>query len=348
MGLGRRYDQTNVTPRVTILIAARNEEEYLDFCLESIEKQTYPHDLLQVLILNDRSEDRTADIAQSYSDRLDHFSLIEVKEDRDGLKGKMNVLAQGMDHAIGDIILVTDADCRVPPDWVSSMCRYFSSETGLVGSLTHLKQLDDNRSTVFDHIQALDGLFLQTIASGAAGIGHPVSVLGNNFGFRKSAYDKIGGFRTIGFSLTEDMALLNAINQRTNYQVSYPLLPDCRIESFPPENFSDFFKQRRRWLTGGLKAPLFGWILMGTSFGAHFLILLNLILFISPLILTASMFCVITADYSLVLRITKRYKLRKLIKYFVLFEGFYIVYTLMVALSFLFLQKTKWKDREFD
>ncbi len=346
LGLGKKYPRINHTPAVSILIAARNEEKYLPMCLESLENQRYPRDKMQVILINDRSTDHTRDIAQSFCNRLDNFQLLDISEDRDGLKGKMNALAQALDRANGEIILITDADCRVPQDWVSNFCAYFTDNVGLAGSLTLLNRTNDKES-MFDRIQALDWMFLQTIAAGTAGINLPVSVLGNNFGFRKSVYEKIGGFRDLGFSLTEDMVLLKAIAKKTDYRIIYPLEPGIGIYSYPLLHLSDFFAQRRRWLSGGLKAPLWGWLLMIISFVAHLLLVLNLIIFNWTFSLLISFIVVLLIDLSLVARLSYRFQVNRILKYFPIFEIFYISYTIIFAVSLLLPGRIKWKERTY-
>ncbi len=346
IGLGKKYPRINHTPAVSILIAARNEEKYLPICLESLENQRYPQDKLQVILINDRSTDHTRDIFLSFCNRLDNFQLLDISEDRDGLKGKMNALAQALDRANGEIILITDADCRVPRDWVSNFCVYFTENVGLAGSLTLLKRTNDKES-MFDRVQTLDWLFLQTIAAGTAGINLPVSVLGNNFGFRKSVYEKIGGFKALGFSLTEDMALLKAIAKKTNYQIIYPLEAGIAIQSYPLYHWSDFYTQRRRWLSGGLKAPLWGWALMIISFIAHLLLVLNLITFNWTFSFLISFVIVLLIDLSLLARLGNRFQVNRFLKYFPVFEIFYISYTIIFAVSLLLPGGIKWKERTY-
>jgi cellulose synthase/poly-beta-1,6-N-acetylglucosamine synthase-like glycosyltransferase len=346
IGLLKKYKKTANQPMVSVLIAARNEEKYLSTCLESLKKQNYPEDLLQIIVINDRSTDKTRDIISDYCKQSAIFNLLDIHEDLDGLKGKMNALSQGLDQAIGEIILITDADCRVSSTWISAITAYFTEEVGLVGSFTVLSR-PDNRESTFDHIQTMDWLFLQAIASGTTGIGLPVSVLGNNFGFRKSAYDEIGGFKNLGFSLTEDMVLLKAIISRTKYRAVYPVDRDSRIYSIPLSKVWDFFQQRQRWLYGGLKAPFWGWVLMFISFIAHLVIVLNIIFFnwITPILI--SMVLVLLTDFSFVWRLTRVLYLKNLIKYFPVFEIFYILYTIFFALKLLIPGKIRWKERTY-
>jgi cellulose synthase/poly-beta-1,6-N-acetylglucosamine synthase-like glycosyltransferase len=349
VGLSKKYQRTSHKPKVTVLIAARNEEATISSCLDSLWKQDYPAELLQIIVINDRSSDNTRQIILEHKNRKSILKLIDISQDLNGLMGKMNALAQGIDHADGEIILVTDADCRVPVGWITEMVSYFTEKIGLVGSLTVIAHPENEKTgKIFDNIQTLDWFFLQAIASGTAGIYFPVSVLGNNFGFRKSVYDVIGGFASIGFSLTEDMALLNSIIKKTDYKIAYPLQSGSMIQSLPLNHIRDFFQQRKRWLFGGKKAPLWGWILMFTSFIAHLLIVLNLALtnFTIPVI-TGFAF-IAGVDLSLIWRVVKKSGSKKLIRYFIPFEVFYFFYSLLVALTMILPGKIYWKERSFN
>ena len=142
LGLNRQWPRTTDQPEVTVLVAARNEAENLPACLEHLAVQDYPGDKLQILILNDRSTDRTGEIARAFAARFKFMEVININHDKPGLMGKMNVIAQGMDYARGDIILITDADCEPSPAWISDMTSYFTEETAMVGGLTLLSGTD--------------------------------------------------------------------------------------------------------------------------------------------------------------------------------------------------------------
>jgi cellulose synthase/poly-beta-1,6-N-acetylglucosamine synthase-like glycosyltransferase len=345
-GLTKKYIRNDSKPKTTVLIAARNEENYLLSCLKSLQNQSYPSDLLQIIVLNDRSTDETRQILVDYSKQFPDIEHIDIEDDLNGLKGKMNALDQGIDHAEGEIILITDADCQVPETWVSEMVTHFTGGVGIVGGLTVIKK-SGQKSSFFDHIQTLDWFFLQAIAAGTAGIKLPVSVLGNNFGFTKSAYDQIGGFRQIGFSLTEDMALLNAMVKNTSFEIVYPLKRASMIQSQPLNHFRDFFWQRKRWLAGGLRAPVWGWILMSSSFAAHLLIVINLIMLNLTIPVISGLLLILGIDISLLWRILLTSGLTKLKRYFILFEIFYFIYTIFLALSLFIPGKIYWKGRRF-
>jgi cellulose synthase/poly-beta-1,6-N-acetylglucosamine synthase-like glycosyltransferase len=345
IGLSRKYPRTKIIPKVTILVAARDEQETIAGCLESLSKLSYPTDQLEIYILDDNSSDQTRVIAQIYCQRSAHIRLIEITENRFGLQGKMNALAQGIEHSHGEIILITDADCVVPPDWVTEYVSYFSDDVGLVGGMT-LLTMENMNEPLHHHVQTMDWLYLQSVASGTAGIGRPISILGNNFAFRKKAYNAVGGFSSIGFSLTEDMALLRAIEEKTEWKTAYPLGKSTAIYSRPLDTLNELLQQRRRWSKGGIKTSIWGFTLLSVSFLAHITALLPFLwgLWTYPLYAFLLLFC---ADFLIIFRILKRFNLGWLIYIFPAFELYYILYTIILALMLPLPLKVVWKGRTY-
>jgi cellulose synthase/poly-beta-1,6-N-acetylglucosamine synthase-like glycosyltransferase len=262
------------------------------------------------------------------------------------LIGKMNALSQGIKNSTGEIILVTDADCIVPPGWIKEVVSSFKDNIGLVGGMTLLSQ-GSFQERFYDQIQAVDWIFLQGIAAGSAGIGLPVSVLGNNFAFRREAYEAVGGYEKLGFSLTEDMILLKAIVSTTDWCVIYPLSPVSAIYSKPVKNLKQFYHQRKRWITGGKEAPVWGLFLMVLSMFTHLFVFLQF--FVSTLNVTVllNLGILFLADFIFIYRLLHRFNLKKLLIYFPLYEIYYFSYTLIFAGLMTIPGQIRWKDRSY-
>jgi cellulose synthase/poly-beta-1,6-N-acetylglucosamine synthase-like glycosyltransferase len=341
-GLNKSVKINNRQPSVSILIAARNEEVNLESCLNSIEKLDYPTDKIEVLIINDGSEDKTEAITNSFISRLSHFYLLNIKESRYNLFGKMNALAQGIEKTSGEIILITDADCEVPVNWVTDFVEYFEPDVGMSGGLTLLSKIE-NKENYFSRLQALDWIYLQAVASGSCQLGLPVSILGNNFAFRRKAYEEVGGFEQLGFSLTEDMILLQAIHNSQKWKVVYPLNNQTKIYSKPVNTISGFYNQRKRWVLGGKTTHLWGYFISLVSLFAHiFLVGLFVAGFWKEGLLMTSI--AILSDVSILSRILKRIKRYDLFKMTLLFKLYYIAYTFIFSIVLLSSKKVEWKD----
>lgn len=97
----RSIRKSDWTPRVSVLLAVRNGEQYLRAKLDSILNLDYPSDKLQVFVLSDGSSDSTNAIAQEYSER--GVRLIELPR-----RGKCDALNAGMKAADGEVVFFTD------------------------------------------------------------------------------------------------------------------------------------------------------------------------------------------------------------------------------------------------
>ena len=110
--------------------------------------------------------------------------------------------------------------------------------------------------SLFDSVQDMDFIYLLTVAGGAINLGKPLSAIGNNMSYRKSAYQQTGGYANIPFSVTEDFQLLMAINKIPGGKIIYPADKNGVVTSEPCPNIKTLILQKRRWAVGGLKSTL--------------------------------------------------------------------------------------------
>ncbi|HEY8715898.1 MAG TPA: glycosyltransferase, partial [Candidatus Acidoferrum sp.] len=103
-----------LAPRVSLIFAARDEEEKLPAALETLGRIDYPE--LEIIGVNDRSEDATGKILDEFAATHPRFRAIHVAELPDGWLGKPHALQKGYEAASGDWLLFTDADVRFRPD----------------------------------------------------------------------------------------------------------------------------------------------------------------------------------------------------------------------------------------
>lgn len=240
-----RGDNPSFRPAVSIIIAARNEEAALPGCLDALSRLRYPSGLLEIIVVNDGSTDRTESILQAAMQRIPHLRTVRAGQDG-ALQGKVNALAAGIEVSTGAILLFTDADCRVPPGWVEETVRWYSSErVGLVAGFTVLEG-----SSLFARLQALDWLVLFSLASAAVRLRFPITAVGNNLSVRRTAYDAVGGYTGIPFSVTEDYALFRAVTG-AGWTVRFPLHPPACVRSTPCTDVRQVYGQKKRWYLGG-------------------------------------------------------------------------------------------------
>jgi cellulose synthase/poly-beta-1,6-N-acetylglucosamine synthase-like glycosyltransferase len=337
------YPRSKDRPTVTVLVAMMDEEATLGDCVDSLLAQDYPHEQYEIILINDRSTDRTGALIEQYRYHSDRIKTLHLSEGITGLSGKASAIARGIELATGEIILVTDGDCRIPRSWVQTHVSYYRPQVGLVGGFTILDEKNDN-TPFFGRIQSLDWTYLLSIGSGAIGYGVPLSVLGNNFSFRKQAYDEVGGYRKIGFTIIEDFALMRKLVRETAWEVIYPIDRKMLVYSYPMRKIRDFHRQRKRWSAGGKEMGLYGKFLMAIAFLAHALILTGLML--EPfrwesVSIFAALCC---SDLWLLHRTTTIIGRRDLLKYLPAWKCFYFFYTLFFAPILLLPTTVTWKD----
>lgn len=117
-------------PRISILIAAKDEEHTIQACVESFLRQDYPN--FQVIVVNDRSTDRTGEILDDLAARANgKLQALTVETLREGWFGKSNAMREGASVADGDWLCFADADCRQTSDRTLSVALREATEHGL-------------------------------------------------------------------------------------------------------------------------------------------------------------------------------------------------------------------------
>ena len=344
LGLERTesYDRNySFQPNVSVIVAARNEEKNIGNCLASLVKLDYPADKVEIVIVDDGSTDRTPSIVQDHVQRYKHVKLVSTQSEAGNLRGKANALSQGIAHSKGEILMFTDADCTVPETWLKETISYYTEEVGVVAGFTLLRS-----KKTFEAIQTIDWFFLFGVAASAAGWNIPLTGVGNNLSVRRSAYDSVGGYRSLPFSVTEDYALVQAVWQMTKLRVRYPLNPKTLVQSMPCASWRELYRQRQRWGVGGLEMVFRGFLLMAVHFAMHLSILVGLFL-ASPPILLAAVAGKLFADLLFLWKPIRTFKKYELLQYFFLFELFYSIYELLIPFVALLSKKVVWKERAF-
>ena len=112
-----------INTSVSVIIAARNEEDNIKRTIEAILNQNFPKDKLELIIVDDHSTDRTAEIIKSYEDRGVKLLQLAVGDALNSYK--KYAITKAIEMSTGDIIVSTDADCRMGRDWLRTIVGYF-------------------------------------------------------------------------------------------------------------------------------------------------------------------------------------------------------------------------------
>lgn len=239
---------TSVTdwPSVTILIAARNEEDNLPRYFQALQNVDYPEGKFTVLIGNDQSTDNTQQIIDRWINIHPIFKSIPILSNQSGLIAKANVLTQLADRAKGEYLVILDADIQVSPNWLKSMVAQAVKGYDVVSGYTEVQA-----KGFFSNVQRMDWQNSIHTLKVFSDIGYPLSALGNNMLISKKVYDALGGFRALGPTKVEDLKLTKIIAKKGH---SFFQLIDChKAHTNAVSSFSEYILQRKRWLSGVIK-----------------------------------------------------------------------------------------------
>ncbi|MET0571653.1 MAG: glycosyltransferase, partial [Pedobacter agri] len=112
--------------KVSVIVAARDEELNIKRTIEALIGQDYPKALTEIIFIDDHSTDRTAQIITSYADQ--GITLIKLNEDRALNSYKKKAIQTAIGSCSGDLIITTDADCVMGNHWLSGIVSFYEDK----------------------------------------------------------------------------------------------------------------------------------------------------------------------------------------------------------------------------
>ncbi|MCJ8210870.1 glycosyltransferase [Mucilaginibacter sp. RS28] len=235
--------------RITILIAARNEEDNIGATINDLLAQDYPRELTEIIIVDDHSTDRTAEIITSYASQ--GVKLLQLKEEQALNSYKKKAIAEAIKQSTGEIMVATDADCHMGPQWLSTVANYFETYNPVMVSspVTYYRE-----QSLFERVQTLEFSYLIGLGASFIGNGRASTCNGANLAYRKDVFFEVGGFAGIDdVASGDDELLLQKI------AVVYPgriaFLKDARavVYTYAKPTLKALLQQRRRWASKSTK-----------------------------------------------------------------------------------------------
>jgi len=328
--------------KISVIIPARNEEESIGKLLSSLEKQTYPKHLFEVIVVDDHSTDKTASVVNSYS-----FAKL-IKLEFDNINSyKKKAIETGIAAASGELIVTTDADCIVQENWLKTIAA-FKEETRVVFIAAPVVM--ECNSTIIQIFQALDFLVLQGIT--AASVQKRIHSMcnGANLAYERKVFFEVNGFIGIDHIASgDDMLLMQKIADHFPGKVSYLLSKDVIVATQAAKTWKEFFSQRIRWAS---KATNYNDIkIFSALFLVYFFNCALLALFITgcwiPLLwlgLVGILLVKIIIELLFLYPIARFYDKQKLLTLFPFFQPLHIVYTVIAGWLGVF-GSFEWKGR---
>jgi cellulose synthase/poly-beta-1,6-N-acetylglucosamine synthase-like glycosyltransferase len=338
----------NTTPniRVSVIIPARNEALRIRNCLDSLLAQSYPNEMMEIVVVNDFSTDNTAMLVEEHPLRC---KIINLSDHVSGFINsyKKKAIETGIGLSSGELIICTDADCSMGRDWIRALVNVYQKED-LQFIAAPVKIISDG--TWLSIFQTLDFISLQGITGAAVYKKlHPMCN-GANLAYTRKAYHAVDGFLDINHIASgDDMLLMKKIQTKYPDKIHYLKDPAAIVNTLPAENIRAFLNQRLRWASkiSHYEHPATFMTLAWVYLTNLSLLLLFIMCFFYghwrwPLILIA--FKTIS-EYFFVSKVAGFFQQQTLMKYFPLCQPFHILYT-VIAGGFGSFGKYEWKNRK--
>lgn len=241
-------------PSVAIIVPAYNEQEGITATLRSCLGVDYPRELIQVVVVDDCSTDRTLDRIRGVEQQFPNLVVIAGEKNR----GKRHVMAAGMEAARdAEILVFIDSDSIIEPGAVRLLVRYFHDPS--VGAVCGHTDVSNKSTNLLTRMQAMQYYIAFSVYKSAEALFSSVTCCSGCFsGYRRSAVEPISaawvGQQFFGQPSTygDDRSLTNFL--LPNWRILYA--PDAKAQTAVPEKLSQFLRQQLRWKKSWLRESM--------------------------------------------------------------------------------------------
>ncbi len=227
---------------MTVVVPFRNEENSIDKLIDDLDKLSYAAGRFEVVLVNDHSTDLSAEIVTKHIANRNNFRMLSLPV---GTEGKKQAITYAVLNSVGDIIVTTDADCRVPVKWLDFINECFKDG--------HLKMVMGGvRIAEGDHLfsqfQTLEFSSLIGVCGATSGLGFPAMCNGANLAFLKSAFLEVKGYEgNFAVASGDDEFLMRKIYHHFSGAIYFLAARESVVTTLAQKTMKDFMHQRLRW-----------------------------------------------------------------------------------------------------
>lgn len=227
--------------RISVVIAVRNEELNLPHLFSDLEQQNYPRDLFEIIVVDDHSTDNTRSLSGSISNNLS-VKIVALPE---GHTSKKKAIEAGVNAASGELIITTDADCRMGNSWIRSFASFYQQTDA---RFIAAPVIMEGRFSLLDIFQSIDFLAMQAITGASVHNHFHMMCNGANLAYPKAAFIEVNGFEGIDeIPSGDDMLLMHKIFKRHPDSVYFMKNREAIVSTHPESTWRNFLQQRIRW-----------------------------------------------------------------------------------------------------
>ena len=241
------YESKNLYPKTkfSLIVPFRNEEKNLSKLLESFSKLNYPHDLIEIIMVDDFSKDQSERVYIQWRMKNNTFDTTLLENLRLSNSPKKDAITRAIPIVKNEWIITTDADCIVNKNWLLTIDNYIQeNNVEMIASCVIYK----TKNNWFHHFQQMDLLSLQGTTIGSFGLGKPFMCNGANFAYKKQLFIDLDGFNGNNkIASGDDVFLLQKAIQKSPEKVHFLKSKDTIVVTKPENDLFKLFMQRVRW-----------------------------------------------------------------------------------------------------
>ncbi len=232
---------------VSIVIPMRNEASHIGQLLADISSQRYPQDLIRVYVVDDHSTDHSPAIVDSFVKKYPNIRLLYLPNEE---YGKKAALRHVLPYFTSTLVVTTDADCRIPPYWLSNITTCYAKHHP---AMIICPVLFTYGKSFFSRWQALELMSLTGSSAGAASWGHPVMCSGANLVMERSVMEQYAHIYQSPVTSGDDMMMMLEIKKDMPKRIIYLKSASATVETTPEAGLKNFIRQRNRWTSKSSK-----------------------------------------------------------------------------------------------
>lgn len=236
--LPRKISAKNITPSISVIVPAYNEEKNIASTVESILSAVYPGKK-EIIVVNDGSTDGTGEIVKEYSKMSKNVRMIETNH-----IGKAKAINAAIKKSKNEIFIVLDADTEIEPDALIEIVKPFSEKKVAAVATTLRVKFSMNPLTWFQHFEYAISTGWRYVVDNVRGS----CIVPGFCAFRKSMLAEVGGLK--GNTAVEDYDICMYL-KKAGYEIR--MVPTSIAYTKVPETIAGWVKQRIRWTRGTLQ-----------------------------------------------------------------------------------------------
>lgn len=320
--------------KVAVIVAARNEENNILYCVNDILKQNYLVELMELIVVDDFSTDKTFEILKSVSDS--RLRIIQMQDfvTEQKFSSKKKSIETAIAKTDATLIITTDADCRMNENWIMNLVaeHELNHKQFILGPVAYHCE-----KNLFERMQSLDFFGFTGIACGSLYWKMPALCNGANLAYTRELFYKLGGFTdNEKIPSGDDMFLMMKAFKQNPKTVSYLKSTDAIVRTFASTSWSEFLQQRIRW---GSKSKHYSDFRITASLAVIFLfycciVLSGVMAFFQPVFLFVFLFMIITKsliDAAFLFNVANFFGRKNLLLIFLPAQIFHITYVLIAG-----------------